>query len=126
MSEKQKILVLDDDRYILEVLEEALSYEQFEVKTATDIKSFFSLMDNYKPDLVLIDYLLKGINGGEVCHQIKKGEGTDCVPVIMMSAYPRVFQSLGTYGCDEFIAKPFDLYLLIDKVKKNIASANKI
>src|SRR5690606_15074568 len=96
----------------------ALTYEEFEVKTAMDIKSFFSIMTEYQPNLVLIDYLLHGINGGEVCHQIKTEEGTRTVPVILMSAYPRVFESLGTYGCDEFIAKPFDLYTLIDKVKR--------
>jgi DNA-binding response OmpR family regulator len=117
MTEKRKILVLDDDRYILDILDEALTYEEFEVKTALDIKSFFSLMTEYQPNLVLIDYLLHGINGGEVCHQIKSEEGTSEVPVILMSAYPRVFESLGTYGCDEFIAKPFDLYTLIDRVK---------
>lgn len=117
MKLKRRILVLDDDRYILDVLDEALTYEEFEVKTAMDIKSFFSLMAEYQPNLVLIDYLLHGINGGEVCHQIKSEKRTSEVPVIMMSAYPRVFESLGTYGCDEFIPKPFDLYLLIDKVK---------
>lgn len=117
MTAKRRILVLDDDRYILDILDEALSYEEFEVKTAMDIESFFSLMTDYHPNLVLIDYLLRGINGGEVCHQIKSEEGTRDVPVILMSAYPRVFESLGTYGCDAFIAKPFDLYTLIDKVK---------
>lgn len=117
MAARNRILVLDDDRNILDILDEALTYEEFEVKTAMDIKSFFSLMDDYQPNLVLIDYLLQGINGGEVCHQIKTEEETRKVPVILMSAYPRVFESLGTYGCDEFIAKPFDLYSLIDKVK---------
>lgn len=117
MAARKRILVLDDDRYILDILDEALTYEEFEVKTAMDIQSFFSLMDDYQPNLVLIDYLLQGINGGEVCHQIKSEEETREVPVILMSAYPRVFESLGTYGCDEFIAKPFDLYSLIDKVK---------
>lgn len=120
MKVKRKILVLDDDRYILDVLDEALTYEEFEVKTVTDIKSFFSLMTEYQPNLVLIDYLLQGINGGEVCHQIKSANSTREVPVIMMSAYPKVFESLGTYGCDAFIAKPFDLYMLIDKVKSHM------
>lgn len=117
MTAKNKILVLDDDRYILDILDEALTYEEFEVKTAMDIKSFFTIMEEYQPNLVLIDYLLHGINGGEVCHQIKTEGGTRTVPVILMSAHPRVFESLGTYGCDEFIAKPFDLYKLIDKVR---------
>lgn len=125
MHAKHKILVLDDDRYILDVLDEALTYEEFEVRTAMDIKSFYSLMADYKPHVVLIDYLLKGVNGGEVCHQIKSGDETGRVPVIMMSAYPRVFESLGTYGCDEFIAKPFDLYSLVEKVKSYMPRLNR-
>lgn len=82
-------------------------------------------MADYEPHLVLIDYLLKGINGGEVCHQIKSGYETSRVPVIMISAYPRVFESLGTYGCDEFIAKPFDLYSLVEKVKSYMPRLNR-
>ncbi|EOR92952.1 two-component response regulator [Arcticibacter svalbardensis MN12-7] len=117
MKVKNKILILDDDRYILDVLNEALTYADFEVKTALDIDSFYLELDSNKPDLVLIDFLLKGINGGEICHQLKITDVTDSIPVILMSGYPKVFGSLGTYGCDEFIAKPFDLYTLIDKIQ---------
>lgn len=116
MKVKKRILILDDDKYILEVLKEALTYADFEVKTVLDINSFYLEFDIHKPDLVLIDFLLKGINGGEICHQLKIGTYT--IPVFLMSGYPKVFESLGTYGCDEFIAKPFDLYALIGKIQR--------
>ena len=121
MKVKNRILILDDDKYMLEVLHEALTYANFEVKTFLDSNSFYTELEMNKPDLVLIDYLLKGINGGEVCHQLKVGNVTYSIPVILMSAYPKVFESLGTYGCDEFIAKPFDLNALIDKIQRYVS-----
>ncbi len=106
----KKILILDDDVDVLEMLKEVLLYEKFEVCIVSDLASFFKAFEeDFQPDLVLIDYLLKGVNGGEVCYQLKTNASTAGIPVILMSAYPQIFRSLGDYGCDEFISKPFDL-----------------
>jgi CheY-like chemotaxis protein len=113
-----KVLVLDDDTSVLEVIEEALSYENFEVKTVSESLSVLEEVNEYHPDIVILDYLNKDINGGEICHQIKCNPDTRHIPVIMMSAYPRVFESLGTYGCNSFIPKPFGLNQLIDAIKQ--------
>lgn len=118
MKDKNKVLILDDDKFTLEVLNEALTYEKFDVEVTSDSDSFYKALDEFKPDVVLIDFLLPGINGGEICHELKNETKKKCsFPVFLMSAYPRVFLSLGTYGCDEFIAKPFDLFILVDKIK---------
>ncbi|TZF83692.1 response regulator [Pedobacter sp. BS3] len=118
---KKRILILDDDAGTLDVLTEALYYENFEVMATNDNSRFFEIIKEYKPDLVLLDYLLNGINGGEICHQLKRN--FQSLPVIMMSAYPRVFLSLGTYGCNEFIPKPFDLFKLVDRIKYYVSAA---
>lgn len=73
-------------------------------------------MFDFKPDLVLLDYLLPGINGGELCGQIKRHQAFSKIPVIIYSAYPKVLTSLGDYGCDLFLPKPFDL----DELAKHI------
>ena len=123
----KKILILDDDQSVLEMLKEVLLYEDFEVEIVSELGSFLKMFDEgYKPDLVIIDYLLKGINGGEVCHQLKVNEKTQSLPVILMSAYPQIFRSLGDYKCDEFIAKPFDLYSLIESIKGHIRTAETV
>ncbi|MGV3684652.1 MAG: response regulator [Daejeonella sp.] len=120
----KKILIMDDDKDVLEMLKEVLTYENFEVDTVSDLALFLQYFEEgCQPDLVIIDYLLRGINGGEVCYQLKVNEQTCRIPVILMSAYPQVFNSLGDYKCDEFIAKPFDLYDLVETIHSRIRVA---
>lgn len=120
----KKVLVMDDDTSILEVIEEALSYENFQVRTTAESMTVLKTIDEYQPDFILLDYLVQEVNGGEICHQIKSNPATAHIPVIIMSAYPRVFESLGNYGCNAFISKPFDLTQLIDTLDK--VSAQKV
>lgn len=112
----KRILVVDDDISVLEVIEAALSYENFDVKTVGRTYNILKTIEEYKPDIILLDYLLDDINGGEYCHQIKTHPASKHLPVIIISAYPQVFESLGTYGCDSFIAKPFDLSTLVQTI----------
>jgi DNA-binding response OmpR family regulator len=117
MEAKKKVLVIDDDEAVLDVMKEALVYEGFEVKIADKADDIQGMISAYSPDVLLIDYILNGINGGEICHQLKENNSTGKLPVIIVSAYPRVLTSLGLYGCDKFIPKPFDLDDLVESIK---------
>ena len=108
--------MVDDDRDVLDMIQEVLLYAGFEVKGIMQTPDIFSVIAESKPDLVLMDFLLSGINGGELCHQIKTDQQTAGLPVILISAYPRVLTSLGYYGCDAFIAKPFNINDLISAI----------
>lgn len=119
----KKILIIDDDSDILDVMQEALTYEGYEVNSLQNTSDIFTELNHYQPDLILLDYILQGINGGELCHLIKSNQQTSGIPVMMMSAYPRVLKSLGDYGCDAFMAKPFNLEELSGTVFK--LTANK-
>jgi DNA-binding response OmpR family regulator len=113
---RSRILAIEDDNSLCEILEVLFyqsGYECLIVQETTDITG---LMQEFKPDLVLIDYLLPKINGGELCSQIKQNSLFARIPVIIYSAYSRVLLSLGNYGCDYFLAKPFDL----DDLTRNI------
>lgn len=112
----KRVLILDDDKDVLDVMQEALTYEGFEVYTITATDNIFSVLEEYHPDVLLIDYLLNGINGGEICSLIKKNELTCELPVVILSAYPRVIDSLGYYHCNKFIPKPFDLNELVEEI----------
>lgn len=112
-----KVLLIDDDVDLLEVLESALAYFGFEVKTSSYTDDILSLVTIHQPDVVIIDYIMNGINGGEMCSMIKKKESTKNIPVIILSAYDKVINSLGDYGCDAFISKPFDIQSLINKIQ---------
>jgi len=112
------VLIVDNDPDVLDIMQEALTYEGLHVTGMAEANDIFQLIDLYQPDLLMIDYLLDGINGGEICHQLKVNPKTQHLPVIIMSAYPRVMLSLGTYDSDDFIAKPFDLNDMVSRIKK--------
>lgn len=112
----KRVLVVDNDPAILDVMEEILGYEGFEVKTYSDTDNIFNCINSFNPDVILIDYILNGINGGELCAEIKKTPETSHLPVIIISAYSKVLLSLGNYGCDDFISKPFELDHLISRI----------
>lgn len=113
----KKVLLLDNDLDVLDIMQEVLSYEGFDVKCIEQTDNILPEIENFSPDVVVLDYLLGEINGGEICHQIKLNKSTSGLPVILISAYPRVLQSLGDYGCDDFISKPFDLDDFTGRIK---------
>jgi CheY-like chemotaxis protein len=112
------ILILDDSQDILDALQQALTEEGYEVTTYSYCEDILKVVKQHQPNVVLLDYLLFGINGGELCHQIKTDPLTMHIPVVLMSAYPRVLESLGDYGSNAFIAKPFDLQALFATIKR--------
>lgn len=111
-----RILIIDDDRDLLDVLKSWFSDEGFETRSLSQINEVFDIIEEFRPNLILIDYLLTGINGGEICSQIKSSVKFGHIPIAIISAYPKVFLSLGDYKCDLFIAKPFDLYKITEKI----------
>ena len=121
-----KVLLIDDDVDLLDVLASALAYFGFEVKTSSYTDDIHALVTIHQPDLVIIDYIMNGINGGEMCSMLKKKDSTKKIPVIILSAYDKVINSLGDYGCDAFVSKPFDMQYLINKIKAVIARSKAI
>ena len=111
----KRILILDDNPDILDVVKEALLYERFEVKITTESYDFIEMIKKYKPDLLILDYQLHGPNGDEICRQVKNHPQLYDIPVIICSAYLNDGDTI-TCECDAMIAKPFGLEELIDKV----------
>ena len=97
-------------------MKEVLTDEGYRVTALNHCENILQTIDEYQPDLVMLDFLLHGINGGELCHQLKTNPLTSHLPVIILSGYPRVLESLGNYGSDSFIAKPFSLDELFSAV----------
>jgi DNA-binding NtrC family response regulator len=119
---KNKILIIDDDSAVLDILTECFTEEGYEVKAIAHVSDIYELIDSFQPNVVLTDYILNGINGGEFCTQIKMAYQN--LPVVILSAYPKVMLSLGTYNSDLFVAKPFDVFALIKQVN-NLACTKK-
>jgi DNA-binding response OmpR family regulator len=114
-------MVIDDDPVILEMVKDTLTYFGFCVNANAGTKDVLLLIEKQQPDLLLIDYILNGINGGELCHQVKTCPQTSKLPVILFSAYPNIVHSLSYYGCDAFIAKPFDMMELTGEIRRLLA-----
>ncbi|HTK19919.1 MAG TPA: response regulator [Mucilaginibacter sp.] len=117
----KRVLVLDDNQDILDVVQETLSYEKFEVKSTGESDQVMPLVKEFKPHLIILDYRVAGTNGGEVCQQIKSHPEFNNIPVIIFSAYISHQDEIMAYGCDAIINKPFDLVELIDKVNDLIS-----
>ncbi len=112
-----RILLIDDDVQMLDVIETTLSFYGFKVVCSSYTENIFALVNQHQPDLVIIDYLMPGINGGEMCAALKRNEATRSLPVIIVSAYARVIESLGNYGSDAFVSKPFDTTHLLEVIQ---------
>ena len=114
----KQILIIEDDEDILQVLETMLVFNDFTVKGLNRTDDIFKSIEDYKPDLVLTDYLLSGTNGGKICQLIKGNKDTCHLPVILISAYPELAISMGNFGFDAFITKPFDINKLVKKIQE--------
>jgi DNA-binding response OmpR family regulator len=104
----KRILVLDDNMDILEIVHEVLTYEQFEVNSTSDSKNIVQVAEEYLPDLIILDFKLLNDNGGEICRMFKSHKSLHKTPVIIFSAYTAKMDFY-SFGCDAVIAKPFDL-----------------
>ena len=116
MVTKQKILVVDDDNNIAELIALYLVKECFDTRICNDGESAINTFDTYNPNLVLLDLMLPGIDGYQVCREIRTKSQ---VPIIMLSAKGEVFDKvLGLeMGADDYMEKPFDSKELVARVK---------
>jgi CheY-like chemotaxis protein len=120
----QKILAVDDDESILEVIQLVLEGEGYVVQASLNGECFQNITADL-PDLILLDVLLSGEDGREICKQLKGDTQTASVPVIMLTAHSDASKFADTSGADDFLEKPFDVEVLIEMVEKHLASAHK-
>lgn len=116
MSDNQRVLIVDDDNHIAELVDLYLTKEFFETRIAGDGFEAVRLFEEFKPDLVLLDLMLPGMDGYEVCKRIRQ---TSQVPIIMLSAKGETFDKvLGLeLGADDYVQKPFENKELVARVK---------
>ena len=116
MAVKQKILIVDDDANIAELISLYLLKECYDTKIVEDGESALHEFKTYQPNLILLDLMLPGIDGYQVCREIRTQSN---VPIIMLSAKGEVFDKvLGLeLGADDYIIKPFDSKELVARVK---------
>ena len=116
MVAKHKILIVDDDNNIAELISLYLTKECFDTKIVNDGEEALLAYKSYNPNLILLDLMLPGIDGYQVCREIR---AKDNIPIIMLSAKGEVFDKvLGLeLGADDYIMKPFDSKEMVARVK---------
>ena len=116
MAEKQRILIVDDDNNIAELISLYLTKECFETMIVNDGEEALRVFPEFKPNLVLLDLMLPGMDGYQVCREMR---AQSPVPIIMLSAKGEVFDKvLGLeLGADDYMIKPFDSKELVARVK---------
>lgn len=116
MVSKQKILIVDDDNNIAELVSLYLTKECFETMIVNDGETVMSAVESFSPNLVLLDLMLPGMDGYQVCREVRAKYS---IPIIMLSAKGEVFDKvLGLeLGADDYIEKPFDTKELVARVK---------
>ncbi len=116
MAVKQKILIVDDDNNIAELISLYLTKECFETMIVGDGESALSAIQTFQPNLMLLDLMLPGIDGYQVCREVR---AKSSLPIIMLSAKGEIFDKvLGLeMGADDYMEKPFDSKELVARVK---------
>lgn len=122
MTGTKKIMIVDDDEGILDALSMMLQYKGYEVSTCKNGNTILTMEQDF-PDLLLLDIWMSGIDGRNVCRQLKEKLQTKKIPIIMISASKDIERSAIDSGADDFLAKPFEMNELIKKIETYIIKA---
>ena len=117
--DRKRILVVDDEIYIVHILEFTLTMEGFDVITAADGDEALRRIEQDRPDLVVIDIMMPRLDGYEVCRRLRQDEDWRELPIILLSAKGRpIDRETGlSLGADDYIIKPFSPRRLLEKIR---------
>ena len=116
----KRILVLDDNQHILDMVEEALTYEKFQVLITSDTHNLIEIARIFQPDLFILDDRIAGNKSDDICRQIKWHPLFGNTPVMLCSYCQHRDADFSAMPCDDIIAKPFGLEELVSKVNSLI------
>jgi len=118
MNTSSRILVIDDDPDIGIMIKMMLEYKGYSVSVAVRADQAEEMIEEESFDLLIMDMLLSGTNGIDLCSSLKKNGKTAHLPVIMISAHPNAKEICIQAGADEFISKPFDMQDILSKIQQ--------
>jgi DNA-binding response OmpR family regulator len=119
----KRILAVDDNKDILEILRYILEDSGYQVDTLSDGHHLFEQIKEHTPDLILLDIMLGDMDGRDLCKDVKTKRETHDIPVIMISASHSIADMSQKGAPDDFLAKPFDIKSLLNSVQRNLDRA---
>lgn len=116
----RKLLILDDNAELLFALQRLLSFYNFSIRTKEDTRSLPNEINSFKPEVIIIDVLLGGEDGRQVCTDLRNDPNNKEVTLILFSASPGHLLNFQEYGADAAIEKPFGAKDLVEKIEAAI------
>jgi DNA-binding response OmpR family regulator len=113
-----KVLIIDDDPDIRILMDALMKQQGYEVETASRREEAMDKLEEFRPSVILLDVLLSGSDGREICQEIKANSSMQHIPVIMFSAHPGAADNIESYGADDFITKPINTDTLLEKMNR--------
>ncbi|MCK4627553.1 MAG: response regulator [Sedimentisphaerales bacterium] len=123
-SGRRKVLVVDDDPEIVELIVDVLERDgRFDIKTATSGYDAGVLTQEFRPDLMILDYMLPDVNGNVVCKTIRQNSAFEHMKIIIVSGVVNrdEIKQLLELGADDFMQKPFSIDSLVDRISELLA-----
>jgi DNA-binding response OmpR family regulator len=118
----KKVLIVDDDQDLLEMVDMALTEQGFTVSALAEGKLFFDRVESFNPDIILLDIFLGDTDGRTLCHQLKSDPSLQHIPVALYSAGHTTNSSILESRANMFITKPFDIMQLGEKLRSMLAT----
>jgi DNA-binding response OmpR family regulator len=122
MKNESKILVIDDDPDICSMIKMVLDYHGYAATDADSEEKANTILSSNPIDLIIMDMLLSGVDGSDICRRLKQDEKTASIPVLMFSAHPNAKKICIAAGANDFISKPFEMNELLEKIKSHIGT----
>jgi DNA-binding response OmpR family regulator len=116
----KKVLVVDDDSGILDAVSLILEESGYTVETLSKGEEIFKSIKTFIPDVILLDIMMSGSDGREICRKLKAASHTKSIPVIMVAAHQTVGKQASLCGANDWLAKPFDISNLLGKIQKHL------
>ena len=117
MKEKALILVLDDDPDICIMIKMVLDYYGYDAMDAENEENATKIISSNHVDLLIMDMLLSGVDGTDICRRLKLDKETSSIPILMFSAHPTAKETCLAAGADDFISKPFEMNDMLARVR---------
>lgn len=121
---KKIVLIEDDDdvRVSIKILLEDAGYE---VKDSADAVDIFDILNEFEPDVILLDLLLERTDGKDVCKSLKQNSLTSNIPVIIISGTPDIYNAINECGANDVVSKPFLPATLLSRIERQLLNANQ-
>lgn len=120
----KKVVIVEDEDNVRETIELLLTNAGFTVKSFATGNEILRTIQEFNPDVILLDVILGDIDGRDICREIKANSITSHIPVIMLSGVPDVYNAILDVGANDVISKPFDETTLLNRIDRQLSNSN--